>query len=659
MIKNIIHNRFIILVASIIIFVALHYYIKGEILPTTETKDIWFYSGLGAMLFSLLFIEPYFTSPKNALTNSLPLLLVFLAIKKDFINPLIWWVIFCFIVGIMFLSIGCMSLSEYGKNKSEEHKINKISDFIKNIVILLGQGKILYSSVFIATLLLYYGGSNQEDNLYALIMFILWFFVILINPKNLRNAFSFKQKIKNINAIGEIFAVHSSKVYLVKIFEDKKNIAQFSTIKFTNYQGKLLQGFIFDIYQLSNQQWAKICIVDNLSQDEKEIQPNVVYQISDSNLEDKINTFVGIVSENSNISKINFEYSKKERDLEEGDLLKIEIGEKIIFYQVVNGITQSEILESKNQNGFIKGEAVQLGEWDNDSLSFKKFGWVADIYSPIFKVEKINCNENFAYPQYRLGYIPKTNIPSVINLNEAISHHIALIGVTGSGKSFLAREIIKQLMQDTKIICIDFTGEYTIYFQDCYSLYKNGLDKDSIETFMKSNENIGIFELPSISNTKDVLEQTHLFVESIFEFAKKQETKKQICLVLEEAHTIVPETFFLGDFGDYGSSKALVNKMGQVALQGRKYGVGLMVIGQRTANISKTILTQCNTMICFQAFDETNFNFLGNYIGKDLASTLPFLKQHHAIVAGKALQSILPLIVDVTHTQDEHKNNAK
>ena len=166
--------------------------------------------------------------------------------------------------------------------------------------------------------------------------------------------------------------MHSSKVYLVKIFEDKKNIAQFSTIKFTNYQGKLLQGFIFDIYQLSNQQWAKICIVDNLSQDEKEIQPNVVYQISDSNLEDKINTFVGIVSENSNISKINFEYSKKERDLEEGDLLKIEIGEKIIFYQVVNGITQSEILESKNQNGFIKGEAVQLGEWDNDSLSFKK-----------------------------------------------------------------------------------------------------------------------------------------------------------------------------------------------------------------------------------------------------------------------------------------------
>lgn len=696
MIKNIIHNRFIILVASIIIFVALHYYIKGEILPTTDTKDIWFYSGLGAMLFSLLFIEPYFTSPKNALTNSLPLLLVFLAIKKDFINPLIWWVIFCFIVGIMFLSIGCMSLSEYGKNKSEEHKINKISDFIKNIVILLGQGKILYSSVFIATLLLYYGGSNQEDNLYALIMFILWFFVILINPKNLRNAFSFNQKIKNINAIGEIFAVHSSKVYLVKIFEDKKNIAQFSTIKFTNYQGKLLQGFIFDIYQLNNQQWAKICIIDNLSQDEKEIQPNVVYQISDSNLEDKINTFVGIVSENSNILKINFEYSKKERDLEEGDLLKIEIGEKIIFYQVVNGITQSEILESKNQNGFIKGEAVQLGEWDNDSLSFKKFGWVVDMYSPIFKVEKIGCNENFAYPQYRLGYIPKTNIPSVINLNEAISHHIALIGVTGSGKSFLAREIIKQLMQDTKIICVDFNNEFVKYFENIKNIIEENsvvelqksinlliighekfgnkqekenmqkYDKEiktsfknSIQTFLDSEEtNITHFELPDLVNTTAILEYTKYFFKAIFDMARNNETNnKKILIVIEEAHTIIPEWNFIGN--NDKTSQSVINTISQIALQGRKYNIGFMVIGQRTANISKTILTQCNTMICFQAFDETNFNFLGNYIGKDLASTLPFLKQHHAIVAGKALQSNLPLIVDVTHTQDEHKNNAE
>jgi hypothetical protein len=88
--------------------------------------------------------------------------------------------------------------------------------------------------------------------------------------------------------------------------------------------------------------------------------------------------------------------------------------------------------------------------------------------------------------------------------------------------------------------------------------------------------------------------------------------------------------------------------MTQIALQGRKYGVGLLVIAQRTANVSKTVLTQCNTVVCFQAFDETSFTFLGNYVGKDMVQALPNLKQYHAVVAGKAVKSNMPMIIDLT-----------
>jgi hypothetical protein len=73
-----------------------------------------------------------------------------------------------------------------------------------------------------------------------------------------------------------------------------------------------------------------------------------------------------------------------------------------------------------------------------------------------------------------------------------------------------------------------------------------------------------------------------------------------------------------------------------------------MIIAQRTANVSKTVLTQCNTVICFQAFDETSFHFLGNYVGKDMVEALPNLKLYHAVVAGKALKSNMPMIVDLT-----------
>lgn len=691
-IKNIFHNRFVILILSILIFLITHCILKRTPLPTTDTKDIWFYSGLVAMLFSLLFIEPYFTSPKNVLTNSLPLLLVFLAIKNNYANYTIWWCIFSFISLMAIFSIISIVLSEYGKNKSEQNKINKISNYIKSAVVFLGQGKILYSIVFISTLILYYS-NDKQNNIYALIMFIFWFFVILINPKNINNSFSIKKKDKSIDAIGEIFAVQSNKIYLAKAFEDKKNINKFTTIKFKNFQEKILIGFIFDIYELNNQQWVKICILKEISEGNTgltdKITANVVYKIENKDLEIQINNFVGIVSENSNILKINFEYSKKERDLEEGNLLKVDIGGKSIYYQVVNGITNSETLETKNKSGFIKGEAIQLGEWDNKELDFKKFGWVADMYSPVFKVSNIEkCPNKFVYPEYKLGVIPKTNIPSVINLHDAISHHIALIGVTGSGKSFLAREIIKELMQDTKIICVDFNNEFIKYFNDINNIVNNEYRKiiqekidtliieyekfanqqnktvmtecdkiiwdnfkKSIQEFLKSNDkNISNLELPDLVNTTAILEYTKYFFKVIFDMAKNNETNdKKILIVIEEAHTIIPEWNFMGS--NDKTSQSVINTISQIALQGRKYDIGFMIIGQRTANISKTILTQCNTMICFQAFDDTNFNFLGNYIGKDLAISLPSLKKYHAVVSGKAIKSNLPLIVDITRNE--------
>jgi len=256
-----------------------------------------------------------------------------------------------------------------------------------------------------------------------------------------------------------------------------------------------------------------------------------------------------------------------------------------------------------------------------------------------------------------------------------------LLGVTGAGKSFICREIIKELKCDTKIICVDLTGEWK---KDIASLNpvplidSSGLssveetivkkaaakDKNSkevldykkaiqeklighIKTFAESNNNITIFELPDLSNTSFILEFTQMFLEGVFLYAKKNPGKK-FCIVLEEAHTVIPETTFLGDLGDYSSNKGLVSKMAQIALQGRKYSVGFLVIAQRTANVSKTVLTQCNSVICFQAFDETSFTFLGNYVGKDMVQALPNLKQYHAIVAGKAFKSNLPMIVDLT-----------
>ena len=108
---------------------------------------------------------------------------------------------------------------------------------------------------------------------------------------------------------------------------------------------------------------------------------------------------------------------------------------------------------------------------------------------------------------------------------------------------------------------------------------------------------------------------------------------------------MVPEWNFIGS--DDKGAQALVNSIGQIALQGRKYGIGFVVIAQRTANVSKTVLTQCNSIVAFQQFDKTSAEFLTNYMSGDMVDALPLLKDRQAIAVGKAFRSGSPVIFQV------------
>lgn len=680
-------NRFVLFFLFAIIFLSINLYFENKPLPTPEIKNLWFYSGIFMVLFSILFIEPYYTSPKNVITNTIPLLLVLLSIKSSFAMPEIWWVGISILLLLLVTSLIALSLQD--KNKSPDHIRNKAADIMKKSVVLLGQGKILYSSVFVYFLMSYYSINDSR----TLLLFLIWLAIILINPKKIKGTFSAKRRKRTENSIGEIFSVQSKKIFMVKLFEDRRAIKKFDIVKFhysmQDTDDLIITGIVFDTYLLNQEKWAKVLQLKVVREDAIRLDKNIVYKIIEieelSNAESdlNINNFVGVVEKGSEIGKIIFEYSKKKDDLQEGDLLELSVEGKRLFYQVVNGKTDIEVLEEKNKTGFIFGEAIQLGEWEQKELSFVKFGWVPNINTPLFLANTADIKiDKYEYPMYRLGNIPNTTLPSVLNLKDAISHHLALLGVTGSGKTFLAREIINQLKKDTKIICVDFTGEYEVELKSLKpkKLMKNieGLvevekllaekedirnrDKSKvleikkkifdkitiyIEEFMKDKvNNLGIFEIPDLSNSTFILEFTQIFLDCVFKYAKNNECE-DICIVIEEAHTVIPESSFIGEGGDFGYTKGLVNKMSQIALQGRKYGVGLIVIAQRTANVSKTVLTQCNTIICFQAFDETSFNFVGNYIGKELVKTLPNLKQYHAIVAGKAIKSNIPMIVNL------------
>ena len=677
------------------IFAGVHWFFEKTFLPGAGNDGLWFYSGLFMLYFSILFIEPYYTSPKNVITNVIPVLLLLLPIKTSFGKfECLWWFLILFGWILLLLSVLAMILEN--KLKSPEVRQNLFAEKIVSIVNFFGKARVIYSLCFLIFLSLF----ANLSYIHSLIMFVAWFIIVSLNPSKIHSPLFTSEHKQENNQIGTILGVQSRAVFLVKLFEDRKGIKKFDNVRFkykmAEKEGIVFVGIVFDTYLLNQEKWAKILVLKRDETAGESLVENVVYLFPNSKDDLNINNFVGIVDSGSDIGKIRFEYSKKEDDLQEGDLLFVRIGTRKIYYQVLNGIVTTESLEARNEMGFIEGEAIQVGEWDSQIYSFKKYGWVPPVNTPIFKTSDETEETKIEYPELQLGVVPGTQLPAVINIKDMISHHIAVLGVTGSGKTFISRKLIKEALKHNKVICIDFTGEYvqklkefapSSIINDPSGIQKveenlakketvtKNKDSDQvlrikknisnalrayIQNFVEGTSPLGILELPDLSNTSFILEFTQLVIDAIFQYAKEQyqqdKEKKSILIVLEEAHTLVPETTSLGDLGDYGANKALVNKIGQIALQGRKYGVGFMIIAQRTANVSKTVLTQCNTVICFQAFDETSFAFLGNYLGKDLARTLPHLKQYHAVVAGKAMKSSVPMIVDLTEKQPSREN---
>lgn len=147
-------------------------------------------------------------------------------------------------------------------------------------------------------------------------------------------------------------------------------------------------------------------------------------------------------------------------------------------------------------------------------------------------------------------------------------------------------------------------------------------------------------------------EKTRIICEEVFRILRKlkltEDNKAKALIVFEEAHSLVPEWNSTANDGD----KTAVNGTAKIILQGRKYGLGSFVVTQRTANISKSILNQCNTIFALRVFDDTGKQFLENYIGTDYSNTLPTLEERSAIAVGKGLKLKQPVIIELNDRND-------
>lgn len=674
------------LLVSLALLIALGWLVEGNF--NFLLHGFWFTSGFLLLILLSLVDQPFFSKDSNIFVNAITAGMALLIMQPSY-----RYGVYYMCVGLVAFLVISSFIVMMTQNQPLSYE-KKWVQFLSRINRQLGKPQIIFSVLFIWGIINDYNVISTAFN----VLLGFWALFIVVSSNTIWNIlsslWSSTADTKNDNALGQIFGVQAKSTFLARLSSNiQETIDSFDCVEFLHSvnDGKgVRKGLVLDSYLLNEEHWIKVITTNEINElfGKAPCYSNhvkgIIYKVQSPLNNDFIDRFVGIVTEKSNIGKIRFIYNSRV-PVQEGQLLEVCISpERIVYYQIVDGVTKIEQLESKNESGLIIGEAIQLGTWNQEKAQFEQFGWVPEVNTPVYLASPIQEIE-IGDGEYKIGEIPSTNFPVILDKNLAITHHTAVLGVTGTGKSVFSRNLIREYLKDPaiKVVCIDFTGEYKCRFnaselmsqqvqgevyklinwvskelekfgnqQDKENLTKANASikkiiKDNIDGFLKDDkQQITILELPDVSNTASILEYTRQLFQVLFDIAKRHRCYgHKVCVVLEEAHTVIPEWNFVGVAEK--SSQSLLNSIAQIALQGRKYDVGLLVIAQRTANVSKTILTQCNTIISFQEFDKTSSEFLSNYFGENIARVLPNLRFRQAIAAGKALRSNVPMIFEV------------
>lgn len=117
---------------------------------------------------------------------------------------------------------------------------------------------------------------------------------------------------------------------------------------------------------------------------------------------------------------------------------------------------------------------------------------------------------------------------------------------------------------------------------------------------------------------------------------------RPVWIVLEEAHR------FLGEKVG-GAAGAAREAAERIAREGRKYGMGLMLVSQRPAELSDTVLSQCGTILSMRLTNPSDQGKVKSALPDtvaNLADALPALRTGEALVTGEATTLPARVMID-------------
>ena len=670
-------------VLNTLVFYLFYVDVTGRWIPDDTPQSIWLGAAIGWWALGLL-SAPFFRPPKDALGSGVAVFLTAAAIQvgntsNGFLSALRYCALaYSLIVIGAALAAGILEKSQ----RSFWARISYVA------AERLSNGSFLFGLLGFISIFGFYDSTRV-----VLTLALLWLLFAVVKPVELAvtlfNEWTVQRATASSDAIGHILRVDDPNIVRVAIekrlvWADGLYIAtlagdvhRYVLPLFSHIQDELIIGTGMIMETGPTGSYPNVTGLVFKAADEA-LKSELIQTLCGA---DDGAEIVGFVVEGSEIAEIRFEVSVG-TGLQEGSVVYCCADDQRIYYQVMDAKTTEESFQ-QNPRGTHIVSAAQLGTWDAEK-GFLKYPWLPGMNRPVFKsADSAEVPAELADGEFFLGNVPATSMKVKGYLPDLVAYHTAVLGITGTGKTELVLDLIREaLEQKTKVFCVDLTGEYKARLDDLSpesigfsasagsdlesklfavetGTYGAPAEKKALKDFIdalrgeakkavsgflgKAGPGLGLFELAEVTNTKASLRATELYLSEIMQWAKSHRKARKILIVLEEAHTIIPET---GGSGFDYDTQWVVSRIGQIALQGRKYGVGLLIVSQRTALVSKTILSQCNTFLTHSLIDQTSLNFLGSIYQSHYIKAIPNLRFLQFLAYGKGVRSERPLLLE-------------
>lgn len=143
-----------------------------------------------------------------------------------------------------------------------------------------------------------------------------------------------------------------------------------------------------------------------------------------------------------------------------------------------------------------------------------------------------------------------------------------------------------------------------------------------------------------------------IILEFLSRFEKGKRGSMPVVIALEEAQNYIPEI-------NKKDRESISRKVFErIAREGRKYGLSLLVSSQRPSELSKTVLSQCNSFIVHRIQnpdDQIYIRKLVSSANSEILNQLPTLPQQHVIVMGDCVRT--PVVAKMNTANPKPNSN--